>query len=196
MYTKKPYSMGKGLIARPDNQTLIYAYPVTITVFSSAGPVLQDSSFLLSLAELATQSAMKHHPAVSLERLQRCSPAWTTQSIFGPMSFQASLLMRARIKLSEQSRISIPTRGRPVMLVLASQIVFAGSTATVSRIREVTSYALNLFSDGLWQEPPPNSIYQRKAAIDFTNSYLTLTASITKSRGLPFPLTKESMHQL
>jgi len=191
MYTKKPYSMGKGLIARPVNQTLIYAYPVTITVFSSAEKVPQDSSFLLSLVELATQSAMKHHPAVSLERLHLSSPALITLSIFGPMSFQASLLMRAHIKLSEQSHISIPTRGRPVMLALASQIVFAGSTVTVSRIRELTSCALNTFSDGLWQEPPPNSIYKRRTSIDFTQSYSTLMASITKSRGLPFPWKKE-----
>jgi len=160
--------MDRGLIARPDFQTLIYAYPVKITVSDWVEEAQQDTSALMQLVELVNEYENRNYPEGLLVKFSLCSPALITPSIFPATPSQVSLLTHVTIKASEQYPLYARTRGKRSMLDLVRAIDIAGFTGTIRRIREVTYCAWNTSSGAGWQEPPPNSIANRQVSSTFT----------------------------
>jgi len=173
--------MDKGLIERPDDTTLIYAYSVRITDFSSEDEGLRDTCSLTQLAEHVTRYESQDSPIVSSVRFQSASLALITPSIFPVQRRQVSLLIHAHIKLCEPLPSLVPTLARRPMLVLAKAIDLFGSTGTTRHIRDITFSALSTYSGAGWLEPPPRSIANRKVTRSFSVNWETLTDGHTQS---------------
>jgi len=171
----------RGLIERHGSRILVYAYPAMITVSGWPGTAPLTASCLMQLAERATQSVNQPYRDQLSLRLCRSSPALIMQSIFDPTFYRANLSISARIRISDQFPISDLVREKRSMLALASLIDLRGSTGTIRRTRVVTFSAWNTCSDADIQEPPPNSIVNRKTRGTFSVDWETLGDGTTPS---------------
>lgn len=79
------------------------------------------------------------------------SPDWIMQSMFEQKHGLQHFQMSADIKVSGRLVSYSRRQEKRSMLVLPSQIDFAGSIATILRTQEVTCYALSLYSGEGWQ---------------------------------------------
>lgn len=182
-------SMGRGMIARPEYQTLIYVYPVTMEVSGLEGPDRLDTCFLMRLVERVTEYENRNcREGLSL-KLQPYSPVLITQSIFRLTHYRVSLSISARISLSDQFLSLDLIQERRPMLVLAKAIDFAGSTVTLNRIHEITYSALNTSLGAEWREPLQGSIASRKTTRFFSVDWETPTGGGIQTISLMKKLT-------